>query len=107
LGYRCTGGAGRGPRNRAQKTSIKKSLRTGEQSSRAPLDAREGIMSFRVVRHEHATIFVVNRQTYETYRFRVDDDVPVAHVGPPSDLREARQTAIAFLAQSEKGNLRG
>jgi hypothetical protein len=64
-------------------------------------------MSFRVVRHEHATIFVVNRQTYETYRFSVDDDVAVAHGGPPSDLREARQTAIAFLAQSEKGNLRG
>jgi hypothetical protein len=59
-------------------------------------------MSFRVVRHEHATIFVVNRQTYETYRFSVDDDVAVAHVGPPSDLNEARQTAVAFLAQSEK-----
>jgi hypothetical protein len=59
-------------------------------------------MSFRVVRHEHATIFVVNRQTYETYRFSVDDDVAVAHVGPPSVLSEARQAAIAFLAQSEK-----
>jgi len=26
-------------------------------------------MSFQVVRHEHPNIFVVNRQTYETYRF--------------------------------------
>jgi hypothetical protein len=26
----------------------------------------------------------------------------VAHVGPPSDLSEARRAAIAFLAQSEK-----
>jgi hypothetical protein len=58
-------------------------------------------MSFRVVRHEHATIFVVNRQTYETYRFRVDDDVAVAHVGPPSDLSEARRAAFTFLARSE------
>jgi hypothetical protein len=59
-------------------------------------------MSFHVVRHEHAKIFVVNRQTYETYRFTVGDDVAVAHVGPLSDLSEARRTAVAFLAQSEK-----
>jgi hypothetical protein len=58
-------------------------------------------MSFRVVCHEHATIFVVNRQTYETYRFRVDDDVALAHVRPTSDLSEAHRTAIAFLAQRE------
>jgi hypothetical protein len=31
-------------------------------------------MSFQVVRHEHPNIFVVNRQTYETYRFTVGDD---------------------------------
>jgi hypothetical protein len=43
----------------------------------------------------------VNRQTYETYRFRVDDDVAVAHVGPPSDLSEARRAAFTFLARSE------
>jgi hypothetical protein len=59
-------------------------------------------MSFHVVRHEHASIFVVNRQTYETYRFTVGDDVAVASVGPPSDLSEARRAAFAFLAQSEK-----
>jgi len=58
-------------------------------------------MSFHVVRHEHPTIFVVNRQTYETYRFTIGDDV-VAHVGPSSDLAEARRTAIAFLAQRER-----
>ena len=56
-------------------------------------------MSFHVVRHEHPTIFVVNRQTYETYRFTIGDDVALAHVGPPCDLAEARRTAIAFLAQ--------
>jgi hypothetical protein len=59
-------------------------------------------MSFHVVRREHTTIFVVNRQTYETYRFRVDDDVALGDVRPTSDLSEARRTAIAFLAQSEK-----
>jgi hypothetical protein len=31
-------------------------------------------MSFQVVRHEHPDIFVINRQTYETYRFTVGDD---------------------------------
>ena len=61
-------------------------------------------MSFHVVRYEHPTIFVVNRQTYETYQFTIGDDVPLAHVGPPSDLAEARRTAIAFLAQRETQN---
>jgi hypothetical protein len=60
-------------------------------------------MSFHVVRHEHANIFVVNRQTYETYHFTIGDDVAIAHVGPPSDLSEARRAAIAFLAQKENG----
>jgi hypothetical protein len=71
-------------------------------ASRAPLDTLEGTMSFHVVRRERANIFVVNRQTYETYRFTIGDDVAVAHVGPPSDLSEARKAAIAFLAQGEK-----
>jgi hypothetical protein len=61
-------------------------------------------MRFHVVRHEHPTIFVLNRQTYETYRFTIDDDVPLAHVGLSSDLAEARRTAIAFLAQREREN---
>ena len=61
-------------------------------------------MSFRVLRHEHATIFVVNRQTYETYRFTVGDDVTLAHVCPLSDLAEARRTAITFLAQRQREN---
>jgi hypothetical protein len=59
-------------------------------------------MSFHVVRQEHHAIFVVNRQTYETYRFTIGDDVALAHVDPPSDLAEARRTAIAFLAQRER-----
>jgi hypothetical protein len=59
-------------------------------------------MSFHVVRHEHSTIFVVNRQTYETYRFAIGDDLALGQVGPPSDLAEARRTAIAFLAQRER-----
>jgi hypothetical protein len=59
-------------------------------------------MSFHVVRRERANIFVVNRQTYETYRFTIGDDAAVAHIGPPSDLSEARRAAMAFLAQSEK-----
>ena len=62
-------------------------------------------MSFYVVRHEHPTIFVVNRQTHETYRFTIgDDDVALAPVGPPSDLAEARRTAIAFLAQGKRAS---
>jgi hypothetical protein len=59
-------------------------------------------MSFHVVRYEHSTIFVVNRQTYETYRFPIGDDLALGQVGPPSDLAEARRTAIAFLAQRER-----
>jgi hypothetical protein len=59
-------------------------------------------MSFEVVRHEHPNIFVVNRQTYETYRFTVGNDGALAHDGLWSDLGEARRTAIAFLARSEK-----
>jgi hypothetical protein len=62
--------------------------------------AAEGSMRFQVVRHEHPDIFVVNRQTYETYRFTVGDDGAIAQDGPPSDLNEARLTAIAFLGQS-------
>ena len=63
--------------------------------------AREESMSFQVVRHEHPNIFVVNRQTYETYRFTVGDNVMLSFDGVPSDLSEARRTAIAFLAQSQ------
>jgi hypothetical protein len=63
--------------------------------------AREESMSFQVVRHEHPNIFVVNRQTYETYRFTVGDNVMLSFDGAPSDLSEARRTAIAFLAQSQ------
>ena len=59
-------------------------------------------MSFHVVRQEHHAIFVVNRQTYETYRFTIGDDVGLADAGPPSDLAEARRAAIAFLAQRER-----
>jgi hypothetical protein len=44
----------------------------------------------------------VNRQTYETYRFTIGDEVGLAHAGPPSDLAEARRAAIAFLAQRER-----
>jgi len=47
-------------------------------------------MSFHVVRRERANA--------------IGDDVAVAHVGPPSDLSEARRAAIAFLAQGEKEN---
>jgi hypothetical protein len=60
-------------------------------------------MSFQVVRHEHHNIFVVNRQTYETYRFTIDDDGTLTQQGgSPSDLGEARRAAVAFLAQSRK-----
>jgi hypothetical protein len=57
-------------------------------------------MSFQVARHEHPNIFVVNRQTYETYRFTVGQDGSLA----PDRLRsdEARRAALAFLAQSKK-----
>jgi len=59
-------------------------------------------MSFKVVRHEHPNILVVNRQTYETYRFTVGEDVASAQDGPRSDLREAHRTAMAFLARRER-----
>jgi hypothetical protein len=52
-------------------------------------------MSFEVVRHAHPNILVVNRQTYETYRFTVGDDGALVHDGLRSDLGEARRTAIA------------
>jgi hypothetical protein len=63
--------------------------------------AGEGSMSFQVLRHEHPLIFVVKRQTYETYRFSVGDDGALAQDGSPSDLSEARRTALAFLTRSQ------
>ncbi len=71
----------------------------GTFASRHELLAREESMSFQVVRHEHPNIFVVNRQTYETYRFTVGDNVMLSFDGAPSDLREARRTAVAFLTR--------
>jgi hypothetical protein len=68
-------------------------------ASRHELLAREESMSFQVVRHEHPNIFVVNRQTYETYRFTVGKDVMLSFDGAPSDLGAARRTAVAFLTQ--------
>jgi hypothetical protein len=60
-------------------------------------------MSFQVIRHEHHNIFVVNRQTYETYRFTINDDGALTEQGGSlSDLGEARRAAVAFLAQSRK-----
>ena len=47
------------------------------------------------MRHEHSTIFVVNRQTYETYQFTIGADLALARGGKPSDLAEARRTAIS------------
>lgn len=63
--------------------------------------AGEGSMSFQVLRHEHPLIFVVKRQTYETYRFSVGDDGALTHDGSPSDIGEARRTALAFLMRSQ------
>jgi hypothetical protein len=63
--------------------------------------AGEGSMSFQVLRHEHPLIFVVKRQTYETYRFSVGDDGALTHDGSPSDIGEARRTALAFLTRSQ------
>ena len=63
--------------------------------------AREESMSFQVVRHEHPNIFVLNRQTYETYRFTAGDHVMLSFDGAPSELREARRTALTFLAQTQ------
>jgi hypothetical protein len=59
-------------------------------------------MSFEVVRHDHPNILVVNRQTYETYRFTVGDDGALAQYGPRSDLREAHRAAMAFLARKKE-----
>jgi hypothetical protein len=50
---------------------------------------------------EHPNIFVVNRRTYETYRFTVDNNVVPTFDGAPSDLSEACRTAAAFLAQNK------
>ena len=76
-------------------------LTLGRDLSLHESPAWEENMSFRVVRHEHPNIFVVNRQTYETYRFTVGDNVMASFDEVPSDLSEARRTAIAFLAQSQ------
>ena len=76
-------------------------LTLGRDLSLHESPAWEESMSFQVVRHEHPNIFVVNRQTYETYRFTIGDQVMLSFDGAPSDLSEARRTAIAFLAQSE------
>ena len=63
-------------------------------------------MTFAVVRHAHPNILVVNRQTYETYRFTVGADGALAHDGLRSDRGEAGRTATAFLAQSGKDRAR-
>ena len=85
------------------KTSIKEIISTPVATIpvRVAMQGR-GTMSFEVVSHEHPNIFVVNRQTYETYRFTVGEDGALAHDEPRSDLGEARRTAIAFLARSGK-----
>src|SRR5260221_9043297 len=102
----CIHGAARG-REAAQKASIRNRLLQAHASVNAlvhALSGGKGIMSFEVVRHEHPNILVVNRQTYETYRFTVGDDGALAQDGPRSDLREARRTAIAFLARCAEAN---
>src|SRR5262249_23588514 len=67
----------------------------------------EGDMRFEVVRHEHPNILVMNRQTYETYRFVVGDDGSLAQDGPRSDLYEARRPAVAFLARCANASASG
>lgn len=62
----------------------------------------EGDMSFQVVRQKHPNILVVNRQTYETYRFTVGEDGLLAQDRARPDLREAHRAATAFLARGEK-----
>jgi hypothetical protein len=64
-------------------------------------------MSFKVVRHDHPNILVVNRQTYETYRFTVGDERSLAQGGPRSDLREACRIAMVFLARGAKDPAQG
>ena len=102
---RCLSGQPKG--SDAQCVSFLNRRRRARNALPCPADVgpdRKGLtaMSFQVVRHEHPDIFVINRQTYETYRFTVGDDGGLAHDGAPSDLGEARRTAIAFLSQSQK-----
>jgi hypothetical protein len=59
-------------------------------------------MTFEVARYEHPTIFVTDRQTYETYRFTVGDDGALVRDGLRVDLGDARRTATVFLAQKDK-----
>jgi len=60
-------------------------------------------MSFQVIWHEHRNIFVVNRQTYETYRFTIGADGTLTRQsGSPSNLGEARRAAVAFLAEKTR-----
>ena len=40
---------------------------------------------------------LLNRRTYETYRFTVGDDLAVGRGDSQLDLAEARRTAVAFL----------
>jgi hypothetical protein len=63
---------------------------------------REGKMRFEVVRYESPHIFVIDRQTFETYRFAVDADDMLVHDGLRRELGEARRTALAFLAQNHR-----
>ena len=57
-------------------------------------------MRFEVVRYEAPYIFVIDRQTFETYRFDVNADDMLVHDGLRRDLGEARRTALAFLTQN-------
>src|SRR3954453_14823876 len=72
-GCSCTGGAGRV--GEPCMMASKYSLTTGRDASRARFEPGGGRMSVHVGRHDHPPILVVNRQTYETYRFTIGDDV--------------------------------
>jgi hypothetical protein len=57
-------------------------------------------MRFEVVRYESHNIFVIDRQTFETYRFTVGADGALVHDGLRYESGEARRTAIAFLGRN-------
>jgi Glyoxalase superfamily protein len=58
-----------------------------------------GERMFEVTKYEPPQIFVTSRRTGETYAFSVDGDGTLEHDGARFDQGDARQTAIAYLAQ--------
>jgi hypothetical protein len=54
---------------------------------------------FEVTSYQYPYIFVTSRRTAETYKLSVRNDSTLALDGASADEREARRTAVAYLAR--------